>query len=282
MTPPAFRAEEGHDHHRGFAAASVRAWLEAYRRDRLRRCRQRRARCQLQVMTPGSPHRARRHHARSTPRSAWWSEATRAFRPHRQSHKQRGPLHRQAVHGVHAQTTIAADHRASTWPASSTSPSARFAQMLAPGQRAHRQHHAPAWSTTPTVTRPAALASLTKGGLAAVTRSLAIEYASRGVRVNAVSPGVIKTPMHDPESLRGARRAAPHRSAGRDQRRRRRDPLSRTCHVRHRRDPAHRRRTERRTLIVRLGTSMDAVLRAGRLAMTGGAGATRGVTNELH
>jgi NAD(P)-dependent dehydrogenase (short-subunit alcohol dehydrogenase family) len=46
----------------------------------------------------------------------------------------------------------------------------------------------------------AALASLTKGGLAAVTRSLAIEYASRGVRVNAVSLGVIKTPMHGPES----------------------------------------------------------------------------------
>ena len=46
----------------------------------------------------------------------------------------------------------------------------------------------------------AALASLTKGGLDAVTRSLAIEYASRGVRVNAVSLGVIKTPMHGPES----------------------------------------------------------------------------------
>jgi NAD(P)-dependent dehydrogenase (short-subunit alcohol dehydrogenase family) len=46
----------------------------------------------------------------------------------------------------------------------------------------------------------AALASLTKGGLAAVTRSLAIEYASRGVRVNAVSLGVIKTPTYGPES----------------------------------------------------------------------------------
>ncbi len=42
--------------------------------------------------------------------------------------------------------------------------------------------------------------SLTKGGLAAVTRSLAIEYASRGVWVNAVAPGVIKTPVHDPTS----------------------------------------------------------------------------------
>ena len=47
---------------------------------------------------------------------------------------------------------------------------------------------------------PSALASLTKGGLDAVTRSLAIEYAARGVRVNAVSLGVIKTPMHDPAS----------------------------------------------------------------------------------
>ncbi len=49
---------------------------------------------------------------------------------------------------------------------------------------------------------PAALAALTKGGLAAVTRSLAIEYAARGIRVNAVSPGVIQTPMHPPESYR--------------------------------------------------------------------------------
>jgi NAD(P)-dependent dehydrogenase (short-subunit alcohol dehydrogenase family) len=51
--------------------------------------------------------------------------------------------------------------------------------------------------------RPCALASLTKGGLAAVTRSLAIEYASRGVRVNAVAPGVIKTPLYDAASYEG-------------------------------------------------------------------------------
>jgi NAD(P)-dependent dehydrogenase (short-subunit alcohol dehydrogenase family) len=43
---------------------------------------------------------------------------------------------------------------------------------------------------------PAVLTALTKGGLAAATRSLAIEYASRGIRVNAVSPGVIQTPVH--------------------------------------------------------------------------------------
>ena len=50
-------------------------------------------------------------------------------------------------------------------------------------------------SGTPTV-----LAALTKGGLAAATRSLAIEYAARGIRVNAVSPGIIQTPAHPPES----------------------------------------------------------------------------------
>jgi len=49
---------------------------------------------------------------------------------------------------------------------------------------------------------PAALAALTKGGLAAVTRSLAIEYATRGIRVNAVAPGVINTSLL-PSEMRG-------------------------------------------------------------------------------
>jgi NAD(P)-dependent dehydrogenase (short-subunit alcohol dehydrogenase family) len=48
--------------------------------------------------------------------------------------------------------------------------------------------------------RPAALPALTKGGLVAASRSLAIEYAADGVRVNAVSLGVIRTPGHDPAS----------------------------------------------------------------------------------
>ncbi|MCA1368569.1 SDR family oxidoreductase [Bradyrhizobium sp. BRP14] len=52
----------------------------------------------------------------------------------------------------------------------------------------------------PMVGMPSALASLTKGGLNAVTRSLAMEFSKSGVRVNAVSPGVIKTPMHPVET----------------------------------------------------------------------------------
>ena len=52
-------------------------------------------------------------------------------------------------------------------------------------------------------TSPSALASLTKGGLAAVTRSLATEYASRGVRVNAVALGVIRTAVPEPSSYAG-------------------------------------------------------------------------------
>ena len=47
---------------------------------------------------------------------------------------------------------------------------------------------------------PAVLAALTRGGLVAATRSLAIEYASFGIRVNAVSPGIIQTPAYPPDS----------------------------------------------------------------------------------
>ncbi|MGE7469828.1 SDR family NAD(P)-dependent oxidoreductase [Bosea sp. NPDC003192] len=50
-------------------------------------------------------------------------------------------------------------------------------------------------STVPTV-----LANLTKGGINSATKALAIEYAQKGIRVNAVSPGIIKTPMHAPQT----------------------------------------------------------------------------------
>jgi NAD(P)-dependent dehydrogenase (short-subunit alcohol dehydrogenase family) len=55
----------------------------------------------------------------------------------------------------------------------------------------------------PNSSTPSVLTSLTKGGLASATKSLAIEYASRGIRVNAVSPGIIQTPVHPAESYAG-------------------------------------------------------------------------------
>ena len=42
----------------------------------------------------------------------------------------------------------------------------------------------------------ASVAMITKGGLEAITRSLAMEYVKNGIRVNAVAPGVVDTPMH--------------------------------------------------------------------------------------
>jgi NAD(P)-dependent dehydrogenase (short-subunit alcohol dehydrogenase family) len=47
---------------------------------------------------------------------------------------------------------------------------------------------------------PSVLASLTKGGLNSATKSIAIEYAKAGIRANAVSPGIIKSPMHAPDT----------------------------------------------------------------------------------
>ncbi len=49
----------------------------------------------------------------------------------------------------------------------------------------------------------AAVAMITKGGIEAATRSLAMEYARQGIRVNAVAPGIVDTPMHkdDPKDF---------------------------------------------------------------------------------
>jgi NAD(P)-dependent dehydrogenase (short-subunit alcohol dehydrogenase family) len=49
----------------------------------------------------------------------------------------------------------------------------------------------------------AAVPMITKGGLQAVTRSLAMEYVKQGIRVNAVAPGIVDTPMHkdDPKEF---------------------------------------------------------------------------------
>ncbi len=56
---------------------------------------------------------------------------------------------------------------------------------------------------------PSVLVSMTKGGLASATRSLAIEYAARGIRVNAVSPGIIATSTDPGESYDESARLEP-------------------------------------------------------------------------
>jgi NAD(P)-dependent dehydrogenase (short-subunit alcohol dehydrogenase family) len=58
------------------------------------------------------------------------------------------------------------------------------------------------------------LINLTKGGLESVTRALAIEFARDGVRFNSISPGVVNTPMHQPEAHEFLKQLSPfHRLA---------------------------------------------------------------------
>jgi NAD(P)-dependent dehydrogenase (short-subunit alcohol dehydrogenase family) len=55
----------------------------------------------------------------------------------------------------------------------------------------------------------ASLPMITKGGLEAITRSLAMEYANDGIRFNAVAPGVVDTPMHANDSMEMLKRLSP-------------------------------------------------------------------------
>ncbi len=61
---------------------------------------------------------------------------------------------------------------------------------------------------------PAFIAMLTKGGMNSATKSLAIEYATKGIRVNAVAPGVIRTSMHDPATVEQLASFHPMRKLG--------------------------------------------------------------------
>ena len=65
-----------------------------------------------------------------------------------------------------------------------------------------------------TTAAPSVLASLTKGGLNAATKSLAVEYATRGIRVNAVALGIIRTPMHSDEEYTGLAQLNPQKRIG--------------------------------------------------------------------
>jgi NAD(P)-dependent dehydrogenase (short-subunit alcohol dehydrogenase family) len=81
-----------------------------------------------------------------------------------------------------------------------------------------------------------------------LSRALAIEYASRGLRVNAVALGVIKTPTHDESSYAGMGALHPIGRVGEIEDVVGGSPISRVGALRDRRDPAHRRRPKRRIL----------------------------------
>ncbi len=69
-------------------------------------------------------------------------------------------------------------------------------------------------ASQPQAAAPAVMAVLTKGGIDRATRALALELAPRGVRVNAIAPGIIETPMHTPATLEAMKALSPMRRVG--------------------------------------------------------------------
>ena len=91
---------------------------------------------------------------------------------------------------------------------------AAVSAMLARGKGGHLVNISTSLVDQANSAVPAALASLTKGGLNAVTKALAIEYAAHGIRSNAVALGNIRTPMHGPATYEALAEMHPMRRMG--------------------------------------------------------------------
>lgn len=91
---------------------------------------------------------------------------------------------------------------------------AAVAQMLRQGDGGHLVSISTTLVEHANSAVPSALASLTKGGLNAATRALAVEYATRGIRSNAVSLGIIRTPMHEPSEYEALAKLHPVQRVG--------------------------------------------------------------------
>jgi NAD(P)-dependent dehydrogenase (short-subunit alcohol dehydrogenase family) len=73
-------------------------------------------------------------------------------------------------------------------------------RLMEPGKSGHVVNISTSLASQPVAGVPSALPILIKGGIEAATRSLAIEYAAHGIRVNTIAPGIVDTPMHPKEN----------------------------------------------------------------------------------
>jgi NAD(P)-dependent dehydrogenase (short-subunit alcohol dehydrogenase family) len=87
-------------------------------------------------------------------------------------------------------------------------------RTMLPQRRGHIVNISTSLVAQPIVGVPSALAILTKGGIEAASRSLAIEYVGAGIRVNTVAAGVIDTPMHAPDKHPVLRTLSPSQRIG--------------------------------------------------------------------
>jgi len=90
---------------------------------------------------------------------------------------------------------------------------AALSQMV-PQHRGHVVSISTSLVKQPIAGVPSALSILIKGGIEAASRSLAIEYAAQGIRVNTVAPGIIDTPMHAPDRHEALRALSPAQRLG--------------------------------------------------------------------
>jgi len=87
-------------------------------------------------------------------------------------------------------------------------------RRMVPQRRGHIVSISTSLVDQPIAGVPSALAILIKGGIEAASKSLAIELAAHDVRVNAVAPGIIDTPMHDPANHTALRGLSPAQRIG--------------------------------------------------------------------